>query len=242
MKRQILNGFLATCLTSVAWTSPSDYVYVPTVEFGEREVDFKYGTASPDGGPDEKAASLGFGYGARRWWFTEFYVKYKHEVGRAFLDAFEWENKFQLTETGRYPLDVGWLVELERPQNRAEGYELKQGPLFQTEFGRLQLNTNILLQCVFDSLDSNGTSLGYQWQVKYRWRQELEFGAQGFGDLGNWNDWAPSSQQNHRWGPAVFGKIPLEGRQAIRYNAALLQGLTKGSPDHTFRLQVEYEF
>lgn len=241
MKRRILGGMLATGLTCVGWAGPSDYVYVPTVEYGERELDFKYGTASV-GGPDEHAASLGFGLGATRWWFTELYIKYKREEGRTFLDAFEWENKFQLTETGKYPVDVGWLVELERPQDRDEGYELKLGPLFQTEFGRLQLNTNILLERVFDSLGSNGTSLGYQWQAKYRWREALEFGAQGFGEMGDWTHWAPADEQNHRLGPAVFGKIPLGGRQAIRYNAALLMGLGKGAPDRTLRLQVEYEF
>ncbi|MFO1502952.1 MAG: hypothetical protein U1F39_03975 [Steroidobacteraceae bacterium] len=241
MKRQILGGILATGLTCVGWAGPSDYVYVPTVEYGERELDFKYGSASA-GGPDEHAASLGFGLGATRWWFTELYIKYKREEGRTFLDAFEWENKFQLTETGKYPVDVGWLVELERPQDRDEGYELKLGPLFQTEFGRLQLNTNILLERVFDSLGSNGTSLGYQWQAKYRWREALEFGAQGFGEMGDWTHWAPADEQNHRLGPAVFGKIALGGRQAIRYNAALLMGLGKGAPDRTLRLQVEYEF
>lgn len=241
MKRQILGGILATGLTCVGWAGPSDYVYVPTVEYGERELDFKYGSASA-GGPDEHAASLGFGLGATRWWFTELYIKYKREDGRTFLDAFEWENKFQLTETGKYPVDVGWLVELERPQDRDEGYELKLGPLFQTEFGRLQLNTNILLEHVFDSLGSHGTSLGYQWQAKYRWREALEFGAQGFGEMGDWTHWAPADEQNHRLGPAVFGKIALGGRQAIRYNAALLMGLGKGAPDHTLRLQVEYEF
>ena len=34
----------------------------------------------------------------------------------------------------------------------------------------------------------------------------------------------------------------LEGRQAIRYNAALLFGETHASPRSTFRLQAEYEF
>jgi hypothetical protein len=40
----------------------------------------------------------------------------------------------------------------------------------------------------------------------------------------------------------VFGKLPIEGRRAIRYNAALLFGLTRASPDQTLRMQVEYEF
>jgi hypothetical protein len=216
-------------------------VFVPAVEYREREIDFKYGSQAAVGEPDMQATSLGFGYGAKPWWFTEFYAKYKHENGRTFFDAFEWENKFQLTETGKYAVDLGWIVELERPQDRDEGYELKLGPLLQKDFGLLQLNANVLLQRIFDSRNSDATELGYQWQAKYRWRPELELGAQGFGEVGDWLHWAPSAQQNHRWGPAIFGKFALAGRQAIRYNAALLLGLTNGSPDRTFRLQVEYE-
>ncbi len=242
MNRPQLIGLIAIALSSVASGGPAEYVFVPAVEYGEREVDFKYGSANTDGELGTQAASIGFGYGAKPWWFTEFYAKYKREDGRTFFDAFEWENKFQLTETGKYPVDLGWIVELERPQDRAEGYELTTGPLFQTEFGLLQLNANVLVQSIFSSRDSDTTELGYQWQVKYRWRQELEWGAQGFGEVGKWRHWEPSAQQNHRWGPAIFGKIALDGRQAIRYNAALLLGLTNVSPDRTLRLQVEYEF
>jgi hypothetical protein len=234
-------GFLAS-LTLVAWSGPADYVYVPAVEVGEREIDFKFGTATTQGERAVQAGSLGFGYGVNPRWFTEFYVKYKREDGRTFLDAFEWENKFQLTETGKYPVDLGWLVEFERPQDRSEGYEIKFGPLLQKELGKLQLNANVLLERVFDSQASNGTGLGYQWQVKYRGRQSLEFGAQGFGEMGDWTQWSPASEQNHRWGPAVFGKLSAQGHRALKYNAALLLGLTEGSPDHSFRLQAEYEF
>jgi hypothetical protein len=210
------------------------------VELGEREIDIKFGGESSEG--SAQAGSIGFGYGAKPWWFTELYVKYKREGGRTFLDALEWENKFQLTETGKYPVDLGMILEFERPKDRAEGYEFKVGPLLQREIGQLQLNANVLVEHVFDSLSSNGTELGYQWQAKYRWQQSLEFGAQGFGEVGDWMNWSPSSEQNHRWGPAVFGKFPGQGHQAIKYNAALLLGLTRGSPDHTFRLQLEYEF
>lgn len=240
MKRCLCIALLLA--TAVARAGDADYVFEPAVESGEREVDFKFGAASNPDAAGTQAASIGFGYGAKPWWFTEFYAKYKHEGGRSFFDAFEWENKFQLTDPGRYPVDLGWIVEIERPRDHAEGYELKFGPLLQKEFGRLQLNTNLLVERIFDSVSSNGTGLGYQWQAKYRWRQQLEFGAQGFGEMGDWKHWAPSAEQNHRWGPAIFGKLGLGGRQAIRYNAALLLGLTNGSPDRTFRLQVEYEF
>jgi hypothetical protein len=228
------------CLQS-AHAGPADYVYTPTVEQGEREIDFKAGTQDSD--PRKSVATFGFGYGASEWWFTEVYVKYAKEGGDLHYDAFEWENKFQLTETGKYPVDVGLITEIEIPREREEeGIELKVGPLFQTEFGMLQLNGNILFEKHFDAAESSPTQMGYQWQVKYRWKPAFEYGLQGFGDLGAWDDWDASDSQSHKAGPAVFGKLAAANHHAIKYNAAWLFGMSDGAPDNTFRLQLEYEF
>src|SRR5512139_3213055 len=209
------------CLQS-AHAGPADYVYTPTVEKGEREIDFKAGTQDSD--PRKSAAMLGVGYGAND-------------------DAFEWENRFQLTETGKYPVDVGLITEIEVPRERKEeGIELKLGPLFQTEFGKLQLNANVLFEDHVDAEESSETEMGYQWQAKYRWKPALEYGLQGFGEMGPWDDWAPSDEQSHKAGPAVFGKLAAGDQQAIKYNAAWLFGMSDGAPDNTFRMQVEYEF
>ena len=83
---------------------------------------------------------------------------------------------------------------------------------------------------------------GYQWQAKYRWKEAFEFGLQGFGDVGPWDSWDPADEQSHRFGPAVFGKIPVGVHKAMRYNAALLLKASSGAPNSTFRMQVEYEF
>lgn len=235
---------LVALFTRTAWAGPADYVYTPAVEYGEREVDFKYGSASKSDEPRQQAASLGFGYGATESWFTEIYLKYeKTGPDGVRFDAVEWENKFQLTETGKYFVDVGLITEIEVPTDRSEGYEFKIGPLFQTEFGKVQVNANVLLERQVRGVNQPaGPELGYQWQVKYRWLPAFEYGLQGFGEVGKWNDWAPAEERTHRLGPAVFGKIGLGGRQAIRYNAAWLVGAATGAPDHTFRLQAEYEF
>jgi hypothetical protein len=226
-----------------AHAGPSDYVYTPTVEYGETEIDFKAGSARKGGEPRNSAASVGFGYGAKEWWFTEVYLKYKSENNEGVKhDAIEWENKFQLTETGKYPIDLGFLVELERPRDHAEGWEVKWGPLLETDFGKIQLNANALFQRSYRAEGRSETQFLYQWQVKYRWLREFEYGLQGFGELGRWNHWASEDERAHRAGPAVFGKLPLAGHQAIRYNAAWLLGTSKAAPDHTFRMQVEYEF
>lgn len=229
------------CLQS-AHAGPADYVFTPTVEKGEKEIDFKFGTIDSD--PRESLASLGLGYGANDWWWTEAYVKYARE-GSADIkyDAFEWENKFQLTETGKYPVDVGLITEIEIPRDRdEEGIELKVGPLFQTEFGKLQLNGNLLFEKHFDAAVSSPTQAGYQWQAKYRWQPSLEYGLQGFGDLGDWDHWDTTSEQSHKMGPAIFGKFSAGDHQTIKYNAAWLFGLTGATPDNTFRLQAELEF
>ena len=222
---------------------PADYVFLPGVTYGEREIDIKMGTWKQSQTGRLSAASIGLGFGVTQNWFTEFYRKYERaqDEGTHF-DAWEWENKFQVTEPGQYPVDLGFIIELERPQDRAEGYETLLGPLFQTEFGKIQLNGNLLLVRSFRSTLEQRTEFAYQWQAKYRWKPVLEFGAQGFGETGKWDRWDSRSEQSHRLGPAVFGRVVLAPHQAIRYNVAWLKGTTPNSPNHTFRAQVEYEF
>ena len=92
------------------------------------------------------------------------------------------------------------------------------------------------------SEDANATGLGYQLQAKYTLAPNFEIGAQAFGEMGQWDNWAPTREQTHRAGPAIFGKVKLGGREAIRYNAAWLHGVSSGAPRDTFRVQAEYEF
>jgi hypothetical protein len=173
------------------------------------------------------------------------YLK-REKSGSDGLSIVEWENKFQLTETGKYPVDIGLITEIEVPMNNNKApYEFKIGPLFQTDFGKLQLNGNLLFERKFGRNEKNepqSTEFGYQWQAKYRFKPEFELGMQGMGETGAWNDWSNASNQNHRFGPAVFGKVKLAPKQAIKYNAAVLFGSSQVAPNHTLRLQVEYEF
>jgi hypothetical protein len=246
MKARLLAA-AALALPALAHAAADEYVNTPNVEYGEREIDTKYGTRYFDDAHErESAASFGFGYGATQWWFTEAYLKYHKEPGdKTRYDAFEWENKFQLTEPNKYPIDVGALVELEIPRDRDEGYEVKLGPLLQWDTGPLRWNTNVFLQRSFSTRGDEDpvTEMKYQAQVTYHIRDtNFDVGAQAFGDLGKWNDWAPKDEQSHRIGPAVFGKVKLEGRQAIVWNAAWLFGASKAAADNAFRLQAEYEF
>ena len=241
----ILIFLLGSFVSENVFAGAADYVYTPTVEYGEREIDVKTGATSPVTGNRAQAASIGYGYGATEYWFTEVYLKQERN-GSDIANLAEWENKFQLTDTGKYPVDVGLITELEAPLSANTPWEFRLGPLFQTEYGMLQLNGNLLFERAFGKADESGepysTNFSYQWQAKYRWRPILEFGVQGMGDMGKWNDWNKPSGQSHRAGPAVFGKFKLGNRRAIKYNAAWLLGAGNAAPNHTFRMQVEYEF
>jgi hypothetical protein len=234
---------LVLMLARAAVAGPGDYVHSPIVEYGEREIDVHGGYARSRDGTYESALSAGWGIGLQPWWFTEAYVKFEGATGEKFkAEAIEWENILQFTETGRYPVDVGMLVEVERSDNHAEGYEVVYGPLFQGDVGEVQLNGNLLFESHVHATEETDTELKYEWQAKLRWRREFEPGLQGFGEMGEWNHWAPTSEQSHVWGPAIFGKLKVGQRQALRYDAALLFGATPGSADRTLRFRVEYEY
>lgn len=243
MKKQLLAAAIATLGAGMAHAGPAEYVYTPTVEYGEREIELKAGSTRERGKEDETAGILSVGMGVTQFWFTEIGVEYERERGENFRrEAFEWENKFQLTEPGQFPIDLGALVEIERPRDHAEGWELKLGLLTQKDFGKFQVNVNVLAERHYDSEEKSRTEIGYQWQAKYRWMPELEVGLQGFGEVGEWGSYERNGDQEHKVGPAIFGKIPTGNRTAIKYNAAYLVGLTKPTPDHTLRATVEFEF
>ena len=234
----------AALVLQTAHASPADYVYTPMVEYGEREIDFKAGSAKLADGERDHAYSIGAGFGLTPYWFTEVYAvaERDEESGRTRPEALEWENKFQLTETGRYFADLGVVAEIEVPKDRDDGYELRFGPLAQTDVGRVQLNANLLFERHYRALEAGPMQAAYQWQVKYRWRQEFEYGLQGFGELGTWNSWSGAATQAQQAGPALFGRLALGGRDKLRYNAAYLVGTTAAAPERTLRMQLEYEF
>jgi hypothetical protein len=237
-------------LPALAMAGPSDYVRLPGVEYGEREIEVKYGTEKmkdSEGGERATAGSMGFGYGISSSWFTEAYLKWeKNGAEKTKYAAFEVESKFQLTEPNRYFADVGFFVELEIPrERRIDGYELAFGPLFQFDTGPLRWNVNPVFDKVLRSREEGAhpLELGYQVQAAYRLPSGMDVGVQAFGDLGKWNDWESRDEQQHRIGTALLGKVKLgEGRQALKYDAAFLFGETHATPRHTFRMQIEYEF
>lgn len=134
------------------------------------------------------------------------------------------------------------LLEIERARDHDEGWGVALGLLMQKDFGKLQTNLNLLLGRSFDAEESSDTEFGYQWQLKYPVAAAFQVGVQGFGEVGEWNDWAKSDAQQHKAGPAIFGSLPLGGDDALKYDVGFLFGMTKDTPEHTLRVKLDYEF
>ena len=230
-----------------ARADPNDYVLTLDIVGGEHEIETKLGAAARarDGTPAGEAAALGVGYGVGYRWFTEAYVQFANASAGATgggLDACSWENVVRFSEPGQWPVDLGAMVEIERPRAGSQGWSITAGPLLQTDLGQVQLNANVLLTRIVDGQPFEATQLSYQFQLRYRSDAALEWGMQALGDLGAWNHWGRPDGQAQRLGPALFGSHRLAPGRDLNYNAALLMGITPGAARATVRAQIEYEF
>jgi len=231
--------------------SADEYLFIPTVTQGEREIDWHFGTGSSgEKTHAESNTGLAFGVGVTQHWFTELDIEYRKQspVGTR-LDAFEWENIFQIGEPGQWPVDIGMVFNIEKPYAKSwsslktEGWSTRFGPLLQKDIGKVQVNFNPLITRFFQGSEFSATQLGYQSQIKYRYSQPLEMGIQVFGRLSSSGQtWTTYSEQVHRVGPVVLGRLVLPGERSLSYNIAFLMGTTAHSPDRTLRFQFEYEF
>ena len=228
------------CTTAVA--DPGYYLVTVYDNKGELAIDYRYWTVKFPGRSETIWPELGIAYGVTARWNTEFYAS---TVGKSrddlMLSSWNWQNDFLLTQ-GQYPVDVALHTNLVRYHDIEDGYTLEIGPALQTEIGRLQLNGNVFFQRDYRSEYGGATQMRYQWQTKYRWRPALQFGLQGFGELGDWNHWAPREHQSHRAGPVLSGSVPVTANSTLKYQAAYLMGSIYGRHGDMFSMRIQYAF
>jgi hypothetical protein len=237
-----LSLFAALAVPALAAAAETGYYLVTTYPVeGEKSIDFKYWNAKPDGAPPRSAPELGFGMTVTPVWYTEVSAEwFKLSPGPHRFSAWEWQNDFMLTH-GQYDVDVALHTQVAR-SHRDGAIETEFGPVLQTEIGKTQLNFNAFLQREFHVDDGEGYELVYEWQVRHHWTRAFQFGVQGFGEVGKWNDWLPRDQQSHRAGPAVFGTLDVGRKQEIRYDAAYLIGKNAARNAKSVTLRVQYVF
>lgn len=204
----------------------------PRVEQGEWEIEYKgrYFYDRESGEHRQSQNKLALGYGPTSYWWTEFYAEYEHTPGSGGgWSAFEWENRVQFTEPGRYWLDVGALVELERT-HPGTGKEAWVGLLLQKEIDETTLTVNWLAGRTFGDEASSRWEQEYRAQWAWRWRPEIEPLLQWQGD-----------EHSGYAGPGVAGKTRI-GSQRVGYRLTWLRRLGGEVPQNALRVQLEFEF
>ena len=227
-----------TCARAIAG-DPGYYVVTVYDNPGIRTLDFRYWTVRVPGSSAVAWPELGFGWNVTGRWYSELLASYIGSSDTATrLDTLSWQNDLLLTQ-GQYPLDVALHTLLVKPQGDEGGYSLEFGPVLQTDVGRTQLNFNLFVERGFGEQAEYGTQMKYQWQVRHRLVPWLHLGAQGFGELGQWDDW--SSKPSHRAGPALFGSVRTAGG-TLGWQAAYLWGKVYGTRADMFTMRVKFEF
>lgn len=234
---------LALALASAgAWADPGYYLVTVYENAGEVSIDYRYWTVKNRGSGEVIWPEIGVGYGVSKRWYTELLASFIGSGTMATrLGSLNWQNDYLLTQ-GQYDIDLALHTKLVHNYTARSGDALEYGPVLQTEVGRTQLNANLVFERPFNRSVARPTQLKYQWQIKYRWKPAFQFGLQGFGELGEWDNWAPRKRQSHRAGPMLAGTLPLGQTQSLKYQAALLGGSIYGSAGTMFSMRLQYVF
>ena len=241
-KLTVIAATLLALAPQAALADPGYYLVSVYENEGEKSIDFRYWNVKFPGQTETIWPEIGFGYGVTKRWYTEVFASYIGSSEQSLkLSTWNWQNDYLLTQ-GQYPFDLALHTNLFFNQGPGSGYALELGPALQTEIGRTQFNVNLIFERTFGAAEAHPTQLKYQWQVKYRYKPMFEFGLQGFGELGEWNHWSPKNYQSHRVGPMISGTYALGGKQALKYQLAVLYGSIYSVNGYMVSTRIQYVF
>lgn len=220
-------------------------VYSPYVEKGELELEVQGDMNFDDRDDVDKTQTQKYaiGYGLTHHWFTEIYGEIEKEYNDNGEDldfaftAVEWENKFQLTPKGKYPVDLGFLLEYAVSTEDKHSDTLEWAFLFGKEIGKTENYANIKFERTVGGGRNNATEGSISWSSRYRMFKYLEPGFEYHAEFGGINEGKDFNEQNHQSGPAIYGKIG-----AVKYDIGYLFGISDAAPDGALKWILEYEY
>ncbi|MES2038581.1 MAG: hypothetical protein V4495_12180 [Pseudomonadota bacterium] len=248
MKKFALTAIFSICaFMTLPVQAGSGYYLVSIYENeGEKTIDFKSWSSFSDNRATSTVPELGISYMPNKTWYTEIYASWaKRGASSLANNAWTWQNDLLLTH-GQYPVDLALHTSLNKNTDSSRGVDFEFGPAMQTEFGRVQVNTNVFLERTYSVTPASRMQMKYQWQGKYRLRPELEFGLQGFRELGDWDNWSARARQSHRAGPMISGNFRLgnatDKQQAIKYEASYVLGKLNTRRADVLSMRLQYAF
>lgn len=242
--RMFVAGLLSLgLLVPAAWADEgpiefvNDYhVYSPTVTQGQSELELR-AAQYRDGSPTLDTArgyAVSVAHGFTAWWKPEIYFgTYERAPGGPnTLDAYEFENTFQLTDTGKYWADVGFLASYEYKVPAGEANEFEFGPLFEKQTGHVTQRLNLVFEKEVGTGASRQYGLRTGYSLNYAWRRGFAPGFEAY---------AHPHEDVYSLGPSVRGELVFGGSE-IEYTFGAVFGMNARSPDTALMLRLEYEF
>ena len=219
-------------------------VYSPYVEKGELEIEARGGINFDDRHDVDKLQTQKYavGYGVTNYWLTEVYGEIEKEYNAngedldfSFTEV-EWENKFQLTPKGKYPVDLGFLVEYAVSTEDKHADKLEWSFLLGKQLGKIEHYANFKFEHTVGGGMTNETKGGLSWSSRYRLNKYFEPGFEYYADFGGLNAGKSFQEQSHQTGPVFYGKIG-----SIKYDVGYLFGVSDAAPEGMLKWILEYE-
>ncbi|MFO1394952.1 MAG: FTR1 family protein [Steroidobacteraceae bacterium] len=234
---------IAAALTLQPGDARADHVvYSPLVEYGEKAIEIRgdYDFDPKPGLDGGQSYKLEYEWTPMSRWLSEILVEYEREPAES-LTATEIasENIFQLTEQGQYWADFGVLAEFAYSLERNHPNALEIALLGQKDWGRNEVRVNLVFEQELE--DGADLEMEYRWQYRYRLDERYEPGIEMYGGAGEWGDVGNFDEHQQQIGPGLYGKFRTSDG-AVKYELALLFGLTDPTPAETLRFMIEYEF
>lgn len=227
---------LLTALTGPAVADPGYYVVSPYDQAGRLGAELRYWTVKPRVDSAVLWPELGVSWGVNSRWTTRLLASGEGESwGGIQLSTWNWINDLLLTQ-GDQPYDLALHAQLVHDHGEHTN-ALELGPAWQTDLGRWRLNANAFWE--YDS-GRRDTRLKLQWRAVGRLAPGWRLGAEGFSEVGRWNDWLPQARQSHRAGPALLATLWDTGPDTVTLNAAYLFGKTYGQRGDMFTMQLQW--
>tara|TARA_B110000967_G_scaffold208509_1_gene260981 strand:+ start:2891 stop:3643 length:753 start_codon:yes stop_codon:yes gene_type:complete len=213
--------------------SAVDKVYHPYVDALESEIEFRsiFQDSETVNSNLKELHQLSFGRSLGQSLFGEAYlVGRKSATGNFDIEFFEFELKWQLTEQGEYSADWGVLFEYEQ-EFGGDIHEFTAALLVEKEFGRWSgtANLHFIQEWGGNIKDEFETALALQ--ARYRYAREFEPALELY-----------AGQNSTGLGPVIMGNASLGIRKSIHWEAGVIFGLDKKSPNNTYRFLLEFEF
>jgi FTR1 family protein len=220
-------------------------VYSPIVEQGELEIEFRgqYDVDERSSKDNAQKYKYAIGYGVTNHWFTEIYGESERTKNEEDEDlnfkftAISWENRFQLTEQGQFPVDVGAYLEYEASFENKHPDKLEAKLLLEKSLTKFTHTLNLSLEQQVGWHPGEDLAGGLAWSSKYRLKQWFQPGIEWYSDFGEIGQMVSYQDQKHQLGPVFYGKVGH-----VKYDVGYLFGMSDAAPKGEIKWIAEYEF